>query len=129
MSPVRTAPTDRDAEAGFEHQVPPRRTPLPETEPEDAIMDLYVLPKVGTAIAEAGGSKPLFQVFTEREERKATAVASHAPRGAWGQTYIDPRRCAAIADRLSRKGTLTQTGTDSYRLKSSESEHLFSRRS
>ncbi|MFB7113924.1 ATP-binding protein [Streptomyces sp. NPDC056190] len=130
MSPAKTAPTDRDAEAGFECQVPPRRTPLPETEPEDAIIDPDVLPKVGSAIAEAGDSKPLLsQVFTEREERKATAVASHAPCGGWGQTYIDPRPCAAIADRLGRKGTLIQTGTDSYRLKSTESEHLFSRRS
>ncbi|MEU6006609.1 ATP-binding protein [Streptomyces sp. NPDC047453] len=129
MSPAKTAPTDRDAEAGFEYQVPPRRMPLPETEPEDAIIDPDVLPKVGTAIAEAGGSKPLFQVFTEREERKATAVASHAPCGGWGQTYVGPRRCAAIADRLTFKGTLIQTGTDSYRLKTTESEHLFSRRS
>ncbi|MGW3510868.1 ATP-binding protein [Streptomyces sp. NPDC000994] len=129
MSPAKTAPTDRDAEAGFEYQVPPRRMPLPETEPEDAIIDPDVLPKAGTAIAEAGGSKPLFQVFTEREEPKATAVASHAPCGAWGKTYVGPRRCAAIADRLRRKSTLIQTGTDSYRLKTAESEHLFSRRS
>ncbi|WP_225080120.1 hypothetical protein [Streptomyces sp. CoT10] len=76
MSPAKAAPTDKDAEAGFEYQLPPRRLPLPETETP--------LIGVGTAIAEAGGSKPLFQILTEREERKATAVASTAPYSACG---------------------------------------------
>ncbi|MFB6961283.1 hypothetical protein ACFCYB_30825 [Streptomyces sp. NPDC056309] len=129
MSPAKTAPTDRDAEAGFEYQVPPRRMPLPETEPEDAIIDPDVLPRVGTAIAEAGRSKPLFQVFTEREERKATAVASQDPSSEWGKTFVCLRRCAAIADLLTFKGALIQTGADSYGLGSTEGEHVFSRRS
>ncbi|GED90438.1 hypothetical protein [Streptomyces sp. 6-11-2] len=77
MSPAEAAPTDKAAEAGFEYQVPPRRLPLPETE--------IPLIGVGTAIAEAGGSKPLLQILTEREERKATAVASTAPCSACGK--------------------------------------------
>ncbi|MFE9311985.1 hypothetical protein ACFYM5_30710 [Streptomyces sp. NPDC006706] len=75
MSPAKAAPSDKDAEAGFEYQVPPRRLPLPKTP----------LIGVGTAIAEAGGSKLLFQVLTEWEERKATAVASTAPCSACGK--------------------------------------------
>ncbi|MBG0850682.1 hypothetical protein I2W78_02130 [Streptomyces spinoverrucosus] len=32
MSPARTAPTDEDAQGGFDHQMPPRRMPpLPGT--------------------------------------------------------------------------------------------------
>ncbi|MFF4866881.1 hypothetical protein ACWCRF_32375 [Streptomyces sp. NPDC002405] len=91
MSPAKAAPTDKDAEAGLEYQVPPRRLPLPETETP--------LIGVGTAIAEAGGSKLLFQILTEREERKATAMASAAPCSAWGK----PLKSAEGEYRSSRR--------------------------
>lgn len=65
----------------------------------------------------------MFQIFTEREERKATAVASNAPFGEWDETFTDPPLCAAVADRLTSKCTLIETGADSYRLATTEAEH------
>ncbi|WP_331750245.1 MULTISPECIES: ATP-binding protein [unclassified Streptomyces] len=73
--------------------------------------------------AHKKGAKLLFQIFTEREVRKATVVASSAPFSEWDKAFTDPRLCAAIADRLTFKATLIQTGTDSYRLKATEAEH------
>ncbi|MGW7821825.1 hypothetical protein ACWGLF_27745 [Streptomyces puniciscabiei] len=35
--------------------------------------------------------------------------------------FTDPRLCAAIVDRLTFNGTITETGTDSYRLSSTGS--------
>lgn len=57
-----------------------------------------------------------FQIFTEREERKATAAATYSPLAEWEKTFGDRQLCAAIADRLTFRGTLLQTGTESYRL-------------
>ncbi|MEU9397008.1 ATP-binding protein [Streptomyces sp. NPDC048324] len=45
------------------------------------------------------GPESLFQVFTEREERRAISIASNASFSAWKQTITDLRLRAAIADR------------------------------
>ncbi|MFJ8856479.1 ATP-binding protein [Streptomyces sp. NPDC102437] len=52
------------------------------------------------------GAKLLFQIFTEREECKATAVATNSPFAEWDKAFGDPRLCAAIADRITFRCTL-----------------------
>ncbi|WP_443089337.1 ATP-binding protein [Yinghuangia sp. ASG 101] len=47
---------------------------------------------------------------------KATAVATNSPFAEWDKTFGDRRLCAAIADRLTFRATLIQTGAESYRL-------------
>jgi DNA replication protein DnaC len=55
-------------------------------------------------------------VLTEREEKNAIAIARNESFSSWTKTFTDPRRCAAIVDRLTFGGIITETGTDSYRL-------------
>lgn len=86
-------------------------------------VDLLCIDEFGYLNLDRKGAKLLFQIFTEREERKATAVASNAPFGEWDKTFTDPRLCAAIADRLTFRFTLIETGTESYRLQTTEAEH------
>ena len=62
------------------------------------------------------GAELLFQVLTEREERSAIAIASNEPFSGWTKTFVDPRLCAAIVDRLTFAGMIIETGTSSYRL-------------
>ncbi|WP_406166050.1 ATP-binding protein [Streptomyces sp. NBC_00996] len=92
-------------------------------------VDLLCLDEFGYLNLAKPGAKLLFQIFTEREERKATAVAPNTPLSEWDKTFTDPRLCAAIADRLTFKGPLIQPGTASYRLKATESEYRSARRS
>jgi DNA replication protein DnaC len=54
--------------------------------------------------------------LTEREEKNSVAIASNESFGGWTTTFTDPRPCAAIVDRLTFHGTITETGTDSCRL-------------
>ncbi|MCY4617130.1 MAG: ATP-binding protein, partial [Chloroflexi bacterium] len=49
------------------------------------------------------------------------AVASNAPFSEWGQTFEDPRLAAAVVDRLTFRAHIVETGSDSYRLRLSES--------
>jgi DNA replication protein DnaC len=86
-------------------------------------VDLLCLDEFGYLNLDKKSAKLLFQIFTEREERKATAVASNAPFGEWNKTFTDPRLCTAVADRLTFKCTLIETGSDSYRLQATEAEH------
>jgi len=62
------------------------------------------------------GAELLFQVLTEREENNSIAIAFNSSFSGWSKTFIDPRLCAAIVDRLTFNGTIIETGTDSYRL-------------
>src|SRR5260370_39877976 len=47
--------------------------------------------------------------------------AEHVPVPVeWTSTFTDPRLCAAIVDRLTFDAHIIQTGTDSYRLRTTK---------
>lgn len=78
--------------------------------------------KTGLCLNEFGylnldrkGAQLLFQIFTEPEECKATAVATNSPFTEWDKTFGESLLCAAIADRNAFGCTLIQTSTESYR--------------
>jgi DNA replication protein DnaC len=60
----------------------------------------------------------LFQILTEREEKASVAIGSNLPFSEWGQVVTDPRLVAAIVDRVTFNGHIIETGTESYRLRS-----------
>lgn len=78
-------------------------------------VDLLCLDEFGYLDLDKAGAKLLFQIFTEREERGAIAVASNAPFSEWKQTFTDPRLCTAIVDRVTFNAHIVEAGTDSYR--------------
>lgn len=78
--------------------------------------DLLCLDEFGYLDLDKAGAKLLFQIFTDREERRAIAVASNAPFSEWNRTFTDPRLCAAIVDRLTYNAHIIETGTESFRL-------------
>jgi DNA replication protein DnaC len=84
-----------------------------------ARLDLLCLDEVGYVHLDPRGAELLFQVITEREEKASIACASNAPFSEWGRTFTDPRLAAAVVDRLTFHAHIIQTGTDSYRLRTS----------
>jgi DNA replication protein DnaC len=85
-------------------------------------LDLICLDELGYLHLDPRGAELLFQVLTEREERASVAVASTAPFSQWGQTFTDPRLAAAVVDRLTFNAHILETGTDSYRLRSTRTK-------
>ena len=83
-------------------------------------LDLICLDELGYLHLDPRGAELLFQVITERDERASIAVASNAPFSEWGQTFTDPRLAAAVVDRLTFNAHIIQTGTDSYRLRATQ---------
>jgi hypothetical protein len=59
----------------------------------------------------------LFQIVTEREEKASIATGSNLPFSEWGSIIRDPRLVAAIVDRLTFDAHIIETGTESYRLR------------
>ncbi len=84
-----------------------------------AALDLLVLDEVGYVRLDARGAELLFQIITAREERASIACASNAPFSEWGATFTDPRLAAAVVDRLTFNAHIINTGTNSYRLRTS----------
>jgi DNA replication protein DnaC len=80
-------------------------------------LDLLLLDELGYLHLDPRGAELLFQVITEREERAAIGAASNAPFSEWGQTFTDPRLAAAVVDRLTFNALIVETGTHSYRLR------------
>jgi DNA replication protein DnaC len=59
----------------------------------------------------------LFQIVTEREEKASIATGSNLPFSEWGSIIPDPRLVAAIVDRLTFHAHIIETGTESFRLR------------
>ena len=81
-------------------------------------LDLLCLDELGYVQLDTRGAELLFQIITEREEKNSIAVASNLPFSEWGNVIADPRLVAAIIDRLTFHAHIIETGTDSYRLRS-----------
>lgn len=62
----------------------------------------------------------LFQIIAEREERASIGLASNLPFSEWGAAFSDPRLIAAIVDRITFNAHILETGTESYRLRTSK---------
>jgi len=51
----------------------------------------------------------------------STPIATDLPFSEWGTVFPDPRLVAAIVDRLTFNAHILETGTQSYRLRTSKS--------
>jgi DNA replication protein DnaC len=83
-------------------------------------LDLLLLDEVGYVQIDPRGAELLFQVITEREERASIGLASNLPFSEWGTVFPDPRLVAAIVDRITFNAHILETGTNSYRLRTSK---------
>ncbi len=78
-------------------------------------VDLLCIDELGYTELDRRGAELLFQVLTEREERKSVAIVSNRSFADWSTIFTDAGLCAAIIDRLTFGGNIIETGTHSYR--------------
>jgi len=83
-------------------------------------LDLLCLDELGYVNIDPRGAELLFQIITEREERASVAIATNLPFSEWGAVFPDPRLVAAIVDRVTFNAHILETGTQSYRLRTSK---------
>ncbi len=83
-------------------------------------LDLLLLDELGYVQIDPRGAELLFQIITEREERASIAIATNLPFSEWGTVFPDPRLVAAIVDRVTFNAHILETGTQSYRLRTSK---------
>jgi DNA replication protein DnaC len=86
-------------------------------------LDLLCLDELGYVQLDPRGAELLFQVITEREEKASVALATNLPFSEWGSVFPDPRLAAAIVDRVTFNAHILETGTQSYRLRTSKTHN------
>jgi DNA replication protein DnaC len=85
-----------------------------------ARLDLLLLDELGYVQIDTRGAELLFQIITEREERASIGIGTNLPFSEWGTVVADPRLVAAIVDRITFNAHILETGTTSYRLRTSK---------
>jgi len=65
-------------------------------------------------LAEAG-AEFLFQVISDRVERRALILTTNLPFSEWTQVFPNVRLCKAILDRVTDRAHIIDTGKESYR--------------
>lgn len=85
--------------------------------------DLVLLDELGYVQIDPRGAELLFQIITAREERASIAIATNLPFSEWGSVFPDPRLVAAIVDRVTFNAHILETGTQSYRLRTSKANN------
>lgn len=84
-----------------------------------ARLDLLLLDELGYVQIDTRGAELLFQIITERDERASIGIGTNLPFSEWGTVVADPRLVAAIVDRITFNAHILETGTQSYRLRTS----------
>jgi len=82
-------------------------------------IELLIIDELGYVQLDTRGAELFFQVLTDRDEKSSIAVGTNLPFSEWGNIITDPRLVAAVIDRLTFNAHIIETGTHSYRLKTS----------
>jgi len=82
-------------------------------------LDLLCVDELGYVQLDSRGAELLFQVLTEREEKASVALASNMSFSEWGRIITDARLVAAVIDRVTFNAHIIETGTESYRHRTS----------
>lgn len=81
-----------------------------------ARVDLLVIDELGYLPLRTADAELMFQVFSERTEKRALVVTTNLPFSEWTSIFPEPRLCRAVVDRLTHRATIIETGRKSIRL-------------
>lgn len=84
-----------------------------------ARVELLILDELAYRPLSAPEAELLFQVLDERTESSSILLTTNLPFGEWTKVFPEPRLCKAVVDRLTFNAHILETGTESWRFRSS----------
>jgi len=84
---------------------------------------LLIIDELGYVPFSKEGAELLFQVLSERHERRALVLTTNLPFGEGTAVFPDPRLCRAVIDRLTHRAHIIETGMQSIRLQEALRRH------
>lgn len=84
--------------------------------------DLLIVDELGFVPFDRAGGELLFNLLSERYERRSTLITTNLAFSEWVQVFGDPKLTTALLDRLGHHSHILTTKGPSYRTKSREEE-------
>ena len=80
--------------------------------------DLVTVDELGYVPFSREAAQLLFEFFSERYERRATALTTNLPFAQWSQVFGDETMTVALLDRLTHRSHVLTFNGESYRMRS-----------
>lgn len=90
--------------------------------------DLLVLDDLSYVKRDQAETSVLFELISERYERKSLAITANTPFSQWGEVFADTAMTVAAVDRLVHRATILEMNAPSYRLRTAQSAPAPARR-
>ena len=82
-------------------------------------LGLLIIDELGFVPLSPTGAELLFEVFSQRYERRSVLVTTNLPFDEWTEVFGSERLTGALLDRLTHHVPILEMNGDSYRLKRS----------
>lgn len=83
--------------------------------------DLMILDDLSYVRRDQAETSVLFELISERYERKSLAITANTPFSQWGEVFVEPAMTLAAVDRLVHHATILEMNVESYRRRSAQS--------
>ena len=85
--------------------------------------DLLILDDLSYVRRDQAETSVLFELISERYERKSLAITANTPFSQRGEVFVDPAMTLAAVDRLVHHSTILEMNVESYRRRAAQSGH------
>lgn len=84
--------------------------------------DLLILDDLSYVRRDQAETSVLFELISERYERKSLAITANTPFSQWGDVFVDPAMTLAAVDRLVHHATILEMNVESYRRRAAQAD-------
>ena len=85
--------------------------------------DLLILDDLSYVRRDQAETSVLFELISERYERKSLAITANTPFSQWSEVFVDPAMTLAAVDRLVHHSTILEMNVESYRRRAAQAGH------
>ena len=84
--------------------------------------DLLILDDLSYVRRDQSETSVLFELISERYERKSLALTANTPFSQWGEVFVEPAMTLAAVDRLDHHSTILEMNVESYRRRAAQQQ-------
>jgi DNA replication protein DnaC len=90
--------------------------------------DLLILDDLSYVRRDQSETSVLFELISERYERKSLAITANTPFSQWGEVFVEPAMTLAAVDRLVHHSTILEMNVESYRRRTAQQQPTATRK-